>query len=285
MKPDVILALSLCLGLGACATSPKESEATPEPALTPAENIAAGDAAYSRGDLESAQVKYLVALSEDPENPQTLYRIGSIYMAQEQYDLAKESFQGVLQLQADHLDASESLGLLLLKEGKDLEAQRLLKRVVVQDQTRWRSLNGLGVIYDVQKLHPQAQSLYRMALRYNTRSAKIHNNLGYSYYLNGQWDDALREYHTAVELDPDYREAWSNIGLYYVKLGEFSDALAAFEEINTSPQAANNVGYLSLLQGNYTEAERYFELAIKLSPSYYKVAHDNLAYVRKQRSR
>lgn len=143
----------------------------------------------------------------------------------------------------------------------------------------------IGVIYDVQKLHPQAQSLYRMALRHNARSAKIHNNLGYSYYLNGQWDNALREYQTAVELDPGYREAWSNIGLYYVKLGQFSDALASFEKINSSPQAANNVGYLCMMQGNYREAERYFEMAIKLSPSYYKVAHDNLAYVRKQRSR
>ena len=157
MKSDVILALSLCLALSACATSPKTSEATQEPAPTPEENIAAGDAAYRRGDLEAAQIKYLVALSEDPENPQTLYRIGSIYMAQGQRGLAKESFQGVLQLQPDHLDASESLGLLLLKEGRELEAQRLLKRVVVQDRSRWRSLNGLGVIYDVQKLHPQAQ--------------------------------------------------------------------------------------------------------------------------------
>ncbi|MCB1755391.1 MAG: tetratricopeptide repeat protein [Gammaproteobacteria bacterium] len=245
-------------------------------------SLAEGDAALRRGELDDAQVKYLVALNAEPESPEILYRIGTIYDSQGKTALAEESFQQALRLDNKHTNSKEALGLLLLKSGRYEDAHKLLKEVVVEDRNRWRSLNGLGVIYDMQKLHEQAQTFYRMALRLNSRSAQLQNNLGYSRYLSGHWEDAELYFRAAVNLQPGYKQAWSNLGLYYVRIGNFDAALEAFEQISEPHQAANNVGYLSMLQDNFETAEKYFEMAIRESPVYYQIAHDNLQRVRNQ---
>ncbi len=270
------------LMLSACTVTGGRKPADPgeDEVISAAESLVKGDAAYRRGELDDAQIKYLVALNTEPDNPDTLYRIGSIYDAQGKDTLAEESFRQALRFNSKHTNSNESLGLLLLRSGRYEEAHRLLKLVVVEDNTRWRSLNGLGVIYDMQKLHAQAQTFYRMGLRLNSRSAQLVNNLGYSLYLSGQWEEAEKSYRSAINLQPGHKQAWSNIGLYYVRIGNFTAAREAFEQISEPHQAANNVGYLSMLQENYAVAEKYFEIAIHESPVYYKVAHDNLRHVR-----
>ncbi len=247
------------------------------------ENLAKGDAAYRRGELDDAQVQYLLALNSEPESPEVLYRIGAIYSAQEKDSLAEESLRRALKFDADHVRSKEALALLLLRKERFKEAHRLFKEVVISDRTRWRSLNGLGVVYDMQKLHRQAQSFYRMALRLNSRSPRLENNLGYSLYLSGDWDEVERHYRAALDIQPDYQHAWSNLGLYYVRIGEFVAARQAFEQFLEPHQAANNVGYLSMLQDNYPVAEEYFKMAIRQSPSYYQTAHDNLNFVKNRK--
>lgn len=276
----IILAFSILLS--ACAGLKQSQPVAAQDAepISAAKNLAAGDAAYNRGELENAQIKYLVALNSEPENPVIYYRIGSIYEAQNKNDLAEESFRRALLLDEGNVDNSEALGLLLLKSGKYKEAQKLLKTVVLKDRNRWRSFNGLGVVYDMEELYEQAQSFYRMAIRINSRSAKLENNLGYSLYLNGQWDEAESHFRASVNMQPSYSQAWSNLGLYYVRVGKFEAAQEAFEKIVEPHQAANNVGYLCMLQGNLEVAKQYFQLAIRKSPTYYQIAHDNLRHAK-----
>ncbi len=274
----IVLTISACVSVG----EKKMEESNSIQPTTSEENLFEGDAAFLRGELDDAQVKYLVALNAEPENPDALYKIGVIYEAQGNAKLAEDSFRQALRFNHKHVNNNEALGLLLIKSGRYEEAYTLLKSVVVEDNDRWRTLNGLGVIYDMQKLHAQAQTFYRMALKLNNRSAQIANNLGYSLYLSGHWEEAEKNYQTAISIQPKHKQAWSNIALYYARIGNFEAALEAFKQISEDHQAANNVGYLSLLQENYDIAEQYFEIAIHESPIYYQLAHDNLRHTRNQ---
>ncbi len=270
------LLLTACVSTSEVKTAPSEGDEE----ITAELSIVQGDAAYQRGELDDAQVKYLLALNSEPENPQTLYRIGTIYTAQGKHTLAEDSFRQALQYDETHVNSSEALALLLLKKGQYAQAHRLFKRVVTQEQERWRTLNGLGVVYDMQKHHEQAQTFYRMALKQNPRSAQIHNNLGYSLYRSGSWDEVEENFRFAISLQPNNQQAWSNLGLFYSRKGDFNASLEAFEQILNTHQAANNVGYLAMLQENMDVAERFFNMAIRLSPSYYSVAHDNLKKIK-----
>jgi len=40
-------------------------------------------------------------------------------------------------------------------------------------------------------------------------------------------------------------------------------------------EAYNSMGYLCMLQGKHLEADKFFDQAIELMPSYYKLAYEN----------
>ena len=111
------------------------------------------------------------------------------------------------------------------------------------------------------------------------RSAKLANNLGYSYYLANDHDKAERYFRDAARYDPGYVHAWSNLALVYSRMGRYREARAAFDRIVDTHQAANNLGYLGMLQDDPVLARREFERATRLSPSYYRLANENLAAV------
>jgi Flp pilus assembly protein TadD len=48
--------------------------------------------------------------------------------------------------------------------------------------------------------------------------------------------------------------------------------------------AANDVGYIAMLSGDYAMAEVLFADAIRLSPRYYETANENTAELRRRRA-
>jgi Flp pilus assembly protein TadD len=48
--------------------------------------------------------------------------------------------------------------------------------------------------------------------------------------------------------------------------------------------AANDVGYIAMVSGDYQVADQMFAEAIRLSPRYYQTANENLAELRRRRS-
>ena len=48
--------------------------------------------------------------------------------------------------------------------------------------------------------------------------------------------------------------------------------------------AANDVGYIAMISGDYAAAELLFADAIRLSPRYYETANENAAELRRRRS-
>ena len=89
----------------------------------------------------------------------------------------------------------------------------------------------------------------------------------------------------AVNSDISFDRAWYNIGLIYTRQGKYEDAFDALRNVLDTPQAYNDIGYLSMLDGDYDMAEHYYQKAIKTSPSYYLKAHENIDRLERQRER
>jgi len=110
------------------------------------------------------------------------------------------------------------------------------------------------------------------------------NNLGYSYYLNGQYEPAVQPLRTALSLYPNYRQAHNNLGLVYGMMGRYEESLKEFKKGGEEAPAYNNIGYIYYLQGKYPEAIRYFNKALELRPSLYVTAHKNLKRAEEKQS-
>ena len=247
-------------------------------AETPEEAIARGHEAYSKRQYDVALYEYVEALKLNGGDTETLNKVGDIHYTLEDYNSAAGAYSASIQLENENQHALLGLGLIQLRTRKyDQAKSNLTEALELEANTElWLAYNGLGTIADINGNYDAAIEYYRNALALNPNSAQILNNLGYSEYLSGNWDAAMMHYVQSVNADPDFDRAWYNIGLMYTRRGNYDDAFMAFRNVLDTPQAYNDIGYLSMLDGYYDIAEKYFQKAVKSSPSYYLKAHENL---------
>jgi len=303
VMPLLAMALALTL-LSGCASAPAKPVSTnagddlysgqPKavfgtefPAGSAAEAAARGDKAIADGDVDRALYFYVEAIGIDPSDKTTLLKIGAIHRDREDARLALAAYRRVLMLEADDVQALEGAGLALL-ELRELEAaQVLLARAVEHDERRWRAHEGLGVIADLRQEDGWAATAaahYERALQIQPNAASVYNNLGYSRYLAGDLDAATAAFQRATALDPGFERAWRNLALVHAKLGDYDEALRILRSIESEAAALNDVGYLAMLEGFYDLAEQYLVDATEASPTFYRVAYENLDRVRALRA-
>ncbi len=279
--------LPVLLTLASCATTP---EASPDEAAgetqeaTVQASLLQGDQAYRRGDTERALFHYVSALNLDPDNTDLLYRVGMIHSESGNLEAAEQAFRSILDSHPEHAAGLEGYGLVLLRNRKYASAKQALEQAVRLESGHWRAQNGLGVISDIENDHALAITYYELALEQRPGTAMVLNNLGYSYYLAGDWEAAEGAFNRAVSSDPKHHKAWSNLGMLYTRKGSYDQALQAFSRMMDRPEAYNSMGYVCMLEGKFDRAEAFFLDAIRLSPSYYPAAHDNLARARSRHS-
>jgi len=169
---------------------------------------------------------------------------------------------------------------VLLRQRKYASAKQVLEQAVRLERGRWRAQNGLGIISDIENDHTLAITYYQLALEQRPGTPMVLNNLGYSYYLAGDWGAAEDAFRQAVNSDPKHQKAWSNLGMLYTRKGNYDQAMQAFSRFQSKPEAYNSMGYICMLEGKLSRAEAFFLDAIRLSPSHYQAAQENLARVR-----
>ncbi|MEM9148760.1 MAG: tetratricopeptide repeat protein [Pseudomonadota bacterium] len=97
--------------------------------------------------------------------------------------------------------------------------------VLSRDQQNAIALNGVGVAYDLQGNHAEAQSYYRRALAADPTSSKSRNNLGLSLILSGDYDDAEGLLTDLAGSELDNAVARQNLALAFYLQGRESDAV------------------------------------------------------------
>lgn len=288
-----ILALTSCLTLGGCVTTPTKSSsglgpyaslyegksdvafATLFPVSSPAEAMQRGDLALSQGDLDRALFEYIRALDLDPKHADALYKIGMIHSMRGNLPLAEMAFRWSLQENPDHLGSLTGLGVLLLKKREYSESRGYLKKAVAMNDRIAPAHNALGVIADLDRDYPRAQQHYAKAMESSAKSASLMNNLGYSRYLGGNLKGAGSAFREALLLDPNYELAWRNLALVYTRQGRYDEAVETLTKVQDEAKAYNDVGYILMVDGKLDKAKGYFEEAKRLSPSFYALADTN----------
>lgn len=97
--------------------------------------------------------------------------------------------------------------------------------------------------------------------------AKIHTELGVSYFENAQLGVALEELNTAIAADKSYAPAYNALGLVYMELKEDSKAEKNFRQAiqidPSSSEAKNNYGMFLCQRGREKEGIQQLLAALK----------------------
>lgn len=283
--------LCAALALGGCAAGGASREDSPAAQKAekikqlPAEIMKAGDEAARAGEFDRAASLYMQAVELEP-SADLWHRLGFIYGRLDKKPLAAQAYASALQIDENHAGAHEDLGLLLIDMKRKEPARLHFQRAVQLDAQRWRSHNALGVLADASGDFVNAFAHYEAALAVNPNSPMLLNNLGYSHYLAGDLDGARDYYQRALSVRPDYRPALSNVALLHARQRKYEQALELMLKIAEKNRAFNDIGYVAMQNGDLDIAESMLREAIRLSPSYYRLAHENLARVEEaQRAR
>jgi Tfp pilus assembly protein PilF len=107
----------------------------------------------------------------------------------------------------------------LIKDGKYVDAEAVLKRALVADPMYGPARNDLGLVYyHIDRLYESAWE-FQNAAKLMPRQAQPLNNLGLVMERAGKTDDALRAYAKAVELERDNSEYAGNLARARIQLG------------------------------------------------------------------
>jgi tetratricopeptide (TPR) repeat protein len=171
--------------------------------------------------------------------------------------------------------AHEGLGKIYFAQGKSVEAEPAFLAALGTNPALWQAHEFLGLIESQRQDFPKAIKHFKAALAEKPGRLSISNNLAVTYYLNGDFDDAvriLRELPASTN-----RKIYNNLALTYFQLGHYEKAMAAFRKgTEYEAVAYNNMGSEYLSVQKYHEAIEAFKEAIDRHPKFYLSAQKNL---------
>lgn len=274
-----LLVLSGCaeLGLDGADQPPPSEEADNPIRLALAANVSLDEAntALANKDYDTAYNVLRQYLILNPSDDAAKISLARTYLGRNEGRNAQTILGSLSEEASKSAEISMIRGLALLIIGERVEAKEHLELALAEDPSLWRSANGLGLIHDFDQSWDEAEAKYKRALEAKSDAAVVHNNMGYSYLLQGRVDEAVAAFASSLSHEPDLEVAQSNLRLALAAKGRYTDAIAGTDRAHL-PQVLNNIGYVAMSRGDFESADIFFNRAIDESPVYYDTAEENL---------
>ncbi len=233
------------------------------------------DEYMSRGKLLEDNGYHALAVAEyesaaklAPDNIEPLMEIGRIHLREADYLQSKVTFEQVLQIDPDNIDAKIYLVRTYLADRKIPEAQQIIDGLTEQNQS---SKYYAGIIAAYLGDYDKSKSLLNEAVAIGTSddiTGKAHNFLSAfdeydfnqggstthlqtllarSFNQTGEYNMAIPLLFEVIKEKKDYRDAWILLGYAYLNIGKFQDAVEALVEAKKlDPQKPETLFYLGL---------------------------------------
>jgi Flp pilus assembly protein TadD len=239
-------------------------------------NIADAQADFTAGHYISARDRFARLVAGDPTNMKAKLGLAESLLALNDYTNALGAFKLLGDDPAYRAASLQGQGLALMALGQVDAAGAVLLEAAKADPGSWRSWNALGQYYDAKQQWAFARTSYDNALAASSAGAPVVlNNVGMSLMLQKKYAEAGSRFEAALKIEPGLVAARNNLRLALSWQGRYEDA-AANPGRDEVASILNNVGYIALLRGDYVQARIYLLKATEVSPSFNKIAWDNL---------
>jgi len=217
------------------------------------------------------------SLNEDPEFAMAHAAKGEAYweqyhqMAEPQWTFkALSSLAEALRFGPNQTEVRRTLARIYGGTGRNEEALVQLQLALDAEPGNDEIHRNLGnVLFDLGR-RDEALDHFEQAIRLRPNFWENHGALGGAWHRMGEYKRAIVFYSRVVELQPDNTWGFQSLGTAYHALGEIDDALYNYERsmaISPNASSATNIGTIWYGRKNYTEALKFYELAIKLKPN------------------
>ncbi len=164
--------------------------------------------------------------------------------------------------------------------GRLERARSIYRELIADSPERWQSYHRLALVADRQRRHREAAMLYETALRLKPLDARILNDLGYCFFLQGKLDKAESALAKAVAITPTDSRFRNNLGLVYGHQERFEEALEAFRIAGSEADAQYNLAFIFSSKENIDAAKKCFSMALAADPMFDKARNALASFAR-----
>ncbi len=135
------------------------------------------------------------------------------------------------------------------------------------------TLNAIGVTHHKTKKYDKSIEYYNKIINNNHDApAYVYSNLGNSYYLKKEYENAINSYQIAMDKDPAFPNSYNGLGNVYYSQKKFDKAIEAYLKAididNKFSWAYNGLGAAYKNKKNFEKAIDYYLRAITLDSNY-----------------
>jgi tetratricopeptide (TPR) repeat protein len=151
--------------------------------------------------LQAAEADLRAYLAQRPEDASAHFGLGRLLEAQQRSVDAKAEFERSVQLQPVQTESYYELGQLELEVQHDGQAAPLFEKVLARDPNHGGALTGMGIIAFRAKNYTQAEQYLSQAEQNSPDYQPSHYYRGLALARLGRKDESERELQTAAALD------------------------------------------------------------------------------------
>jgi type IV pilus assembly protein PilF len=167
---------------------------------------------YQKGEYDRAREDFQVALTLQPNDFALLYNLGQCYDHLGQTDKAEPIYRQCLQLQPNDAKCRHSLDVLLVRQGRLVEAQRMVSDWLTREPKLSVAYAEDGWLYEQEGNPTNALMRYQQAVGYDPRNATALVGMGRIYEeVLSLPSRALKLYQTALDYQPDQPDLFKHV--------------------------------------------------------------------------
>ena len=176
---------------------------------------------FRLGSLYAEQRQYDTALAilrsasdKSPHDPNILFALGSAYEQSGDFDRSVATFEMLLRIDPQHASALNYLGYMLADKGIRLnESLEMIRKALEREPENGAYLDSYGwVLYRLGRLEEAEMQLRRAVETMNTDPI-VHEHLGDVLSAKGDAGKARQEWQEALRLDPDNQNLKKKLGI------------------------------------------------------------------------
>ena len=127
-----------------------------------------------------------------------------IFMARKMYPEAIRVYGKILALAPNDPAVLNKIGVAYQQESDPGEAAHYYKRALKADKNFASAINNLGTVEYSKRHYGRAIRLYKQAMTLHPQEmGTVYSNLGYAYFADKQFNEALNSFEKALAVDPD----------------------------------------------------------------------------------
>ena len=261
-------------------------------------------ALHRAGELDHAEHAYLASLAAQPDDANTRYMLGVLYLQRQDVERAIECFDASLGLQPGHADCLNDRGIAALSRGDNEEAANFFRRAIESaphdalahcnlgrtlrrlsnpedalasfqralalDHHAFEAALGSADMLEMLSRPHEAVTAYEYAARYAPDDMRVLLGLGLTLNAVRRHTDAVACFERALQQEPENVRALFGIAFAIDAQLNFEEAVVRYRRaLDVLPDSAtlhNNIAFTLTCMSRYDEADEHLRRAIELAP-------------------